>query len=136
VSDTAQQTSQVCSDTKNLARYIGRPYEKVNCWDLVREFYLGEFRIELSRYHNGLTPDKYVSASLIQSNKGDFVRVDGPAEYGDLMLIKLEGIECHIGIYIGNGRFLHTLQMAGSCLDRFDKYRTRTVGFFRHRSLE
>lgn len=131
---TGRQISQDFSD-KDLKSYIGRPYEQVDCWDLVREFYLNEFDLELNKVYGGpshLSVEE--SAALITSSRGQFVKVDSP-QFGDLMGIKLYGIECHVGIFIGGGKFLHSVKTTGSVLDRIDRFKHLIAGYFRHRGL-
>jgi cell wall-associated NlpC family hydrolase len=115
---------------RNLSHYIGRNYEQVNCWDLVREFYLKEFGIELRQYY-GKDLTSTEQQSLILSNRGSFTKVADP-QFGDLMLLKLYGIECHIGIFIGEGKFLHSIKTTGSVLDSLDRYKHLISGYYRH----
>lgn len=131
--NTAQPTSQ---DSSNLKRYIGREYEKVNCWQLAREFYLHEFRVELKHYYEGNTPARDETKNLIFSNIGDFEKVEGAPEYGDLILIRLHGIESHIGIFIKGDRFLHSARTVGSVLDDLKKYAPNVVAYYRLKGLK
>ena len=117
---------------KNIAKYVGRPYEESNCLDLVKEFYKEWFNLEIKSYYEGATPDRYEAAALIKTNKGDFQKVDKP-QFGDLVLIKLFGLECHIGIVIGGGKFLHSARNIGSNIDRLERYSQLIVGYYRHR---
>lgn len=121
-------------DFTRIKKYIGRPYEATNCFEIVREFYLGEFNLEVKQYYSGCTPkDKEVEA-LIQTNRGDFIRVEEP-QFGDILLIKLKGVECHLGIYIQKETFLHSIKGTGSVLDKVEKYKNLIVGYYRHRGF-
>ena len=133
MNDMGRPTSKDYSNV-NLSSLIGRLYEQVNCWQLVREFYMKIYGIELSQYHGPVTPDAEKTAELITTNRGDFARVEEP-RFGDLMLLRILGMECHIGIFIGKGKFLHSLKGTGSVLDSFEKYKSRVVGYYRHRGL-
>lgn len=121
----------------SLKKYIGRDYEKYNCLDLVKEFYLDFFGLTIKEYYEGGTPDRREVESLINTNRGDFERVDdsGERKFGDLIVIKLYGIECHIGVYIENGMFLHSGRTVGSHIDRVSKYEHLVAGFYRHREI-
>lgn len=119
----------------NVGRYIGRPYEKANCLDIAREFYMREFQIEIRQYYEGPVPSRKDVEALIVSNKGEFVPVEGEPHFGDLVVIKLYGVECHLGIFIQKGKFLHSIKTAGSVLDSLVKYEKMIVGFYRHRGL-
>lgn len=118
---------------KELVKYIGRPYETYNCFDLVREFYLDHYQLNLSNYWEGTTiPSRQEISSLVVSNKGDFVFTTLPS-FGDIVVIKLYGIECHIGIVLDKGKFIHSIRGAGSCIESLEKYRRMVAGYYTHR---
>lgn len=117
---------------KPIAKYVGRPYEEFNCLDLAREFYKDFFGLEIKHYYEGDKPSDIDAAALIKTNKGDFVKVEKP-EFGDLILIRLMGIECHIGVMLEGGKFLHSAKRIGSIVDRMERYSNHIVGFYRHR---
>ncbi len=124
----------------DLKKYIGRKYEEYNCLDLVKEFYLDQFGLKLSNYYEGPTPSREEVSTLIQAHRGEFLEIKfleskDPNKYlifGDLVLIKLYGIECHIGVYIDKGLFLHSVRGTGSCIERLEKYQKLLSGFYRH----
>lgn len=120
----------------NLKKYIGREYAQVNCWDLVREFYMTEFQIELPKFYSGITPNDKDSAVLIcdEGNRVSFEKVSTAPTFGDLMPIKILGLECHIGIFIGEGKFLHSQKKTGSVLDNLDRWKHLITGYYRHRT--
>lgn len=117
-------------------KYIGRDYEKNNCLDLVKELYKDFFDLEIKDYTGGRQDiDRREVESLIHTNRGDFVRVkdEDKKEFGDIVVIKLYGIECHIAMYIGHDCILHTGRVVGSHIAKLDKYRHLIAGFYRHR---
>jgi hypothetical protein len=114
-----------------LRKYIGRPYDQYNCFDLAKEFYNDQFGLELRNYFEGPAPSRKEVQSLIITNKGDFVPVDVP-KWGDLVVIRLYGMECHIGVVTEDGRFLHSARGIGSLLDRLDRYKNMIAGYYRH----
>ena len=119
---------------KRIIEYIAKPYESYNCFDLVRDFYLTEFDIELSNYFDGgPVPDRREVETLIVSNKGDFVKVDKP-EYGDVVVIALYGLECHIGVCINQTDFLHSRKGTGSTMEKLSRYGKMVAGFYRHKA--
>ena len=119
---------------KSLAKYVGRGYEDYNCFDLAREFYKDYFGLELKNYYEGATPDRESTTALIKTNKGDFIKVDDP-QFGDLVLIRLFGLECHIGVYIEGNKFLHSARGIGSLMDRTERYSRHIAGYYRHREV-
>lgn len=117
-----------------IAKYIGIPYEEMNCFDLAKAVYKDAFDIELKNYFEGEVPNSHQVACLISSNKGDFVRVGKP-QFGDLVILTVKGIECHLGIVLTDGRFLHSTKGVGSNMDRLDRWNNLIAGYFRHREL-
>lgn len=123
----------------NISKLIGKSYDQANCWDLTREFYMLSFQIELKHYTQSGTPqDRREIQNLVYSNRGDFDTLDMHLglEYGDILLFKIKGIESHIGVYIGEGKFLHTMKASGSVLDSIEKWKHVLVGAYRHRGIK
>jgi cell wall-associated NlpC family hydrolase len=118
-------------DNRNYKHLIGIPYEEKHCWDLATFFYSSVMGIEISHVFSGPHPgDKEKVAMLIQSNKGKFQEVK-VAQFGDLVIIKLFGIENHIAVYLGNGYILHTTKRIGSHIAPLKLWRNTIVGYYR-----
>lgn len=116
----------------DYSSYVGRKYEETNCWELVREFYSKEFGVELSQYHDGATTlSRPQVAALVASNKGAFKEAAFPAP-GNIVTISLYGVECHIGVCLGHGKFLHSIRGVGSCVEKLSKYRSLITGYYCH----
>lgn len=130
MSNTHQKTSV------DYSKFVGIPYEEKNCWELCRDFYREILGVELKTYFEGPVPTKEITKSLIYTNLGDFIRVaDGEKLLvGDLVLMKIFGIEAHIGVYLGQGNVLHTSKVVGSNVDRVGRLGKLITGFFRMRA--
>lgn len=113
---------------------IGIPYEHKNCWELVKQFYSDILKIGLKHYVEGTPDERERVKSLIFTNMGDFQKVDSPI-FGDIVILKIYGIECHIGVYVGEGMILHTTKGTGSHLDRLQRWSKVVVGFYRAREV-
>lgn len=116
--------------TKEFSKLIGTPYEKADCWNIAREFYLIVFGIELKHYYQETPKNRDIKSSLIYSNKGDFERVDSPI-FGDLITLKIFGIECHIAVFLGQGKMLHTSEKTGCVIDSLKKWEKLITGYYR-----
>jgi cell wall-associated NlpC family hydrolase len=120
---------------RDLSKYIGRSYNTYNCFDCAKHFYHDELGLDLKNYFDGaIVPDRKEIECLVITNKGDFVKVDKP-EFGDIIVIRLYGYASHIGIYVGEGRFLHSLRDVGSCIDVLSRYEKMVEGYYRHQEL-
>lgn len=99
----------------------------------MKEFYKDQFGLDLKHFwEGGEVPGRQEVASLIVTNKGEFVPVTEP-KFGDIVIIRLYGVECHMGVYIEGGKFLHAARNIGSLLDRLERYSKMLAGYYRHR---
>lgn len=115
-------------------RLIGTPYKILDCWGIAREFYRIELAMELKRYYDHAPNDIEVANKLIFTNIGDFEQVTAP-RFGDIVLININGIEAHIGIYINEQQILHTMKLQGCVLDRLSRWEKMVVGYYRVKKL-
>lgn len=113
-----------------FSEFIGISYSKMNCWDLAVFFYSKVLNLDLTWAYDGYFPGRDATRDLIYTNIGKFERVEDP-EMGDLILIKIFGIESHIAIYLGEGKMLHTTKNTGSVIERVSRWKVRITGFYR-----
>lgn len=111
------------------SKLIGTPHSEANCWEIARLFYKLEFGVELKHYFDGPTPPPEVAQNLIFTSKGDFVRTDTP-KFGDIILLRVRGLESHIAIYLSPTQILHSTSKTGCVIDRFDKWSKLVNGFY------
>lgn len=116
--------------TLDYSKLIGTPYNIQDCWGIAREFYRIVFNIDLKRYYDEIPQNRDIAKGLVYTNKGDFKEVSSP-QFGDLILIKLFGIESHIAIYIDENTILHTQHRVGCNLDKLSKWKRLIVGYYR-----
>ncbi len=117
----------------DFSKYIGRDYETYNCLALAQEFYRDHFGLELKNYFEGdVVPSRKEIECLVKTNKGELDKVDKPI-FGDIVVINLYGYASHIGVCIGDGKFLHSVRKVGSCMDSLHRYSKMIEGFYRHR---
>lgn len=114
---------------KNFSHLIGVKYEKLNCWELCKEFYKTVFSIELKHYYDSIPEGRNEIKALISTHEKDFHKVRSP-KFGDLLTIKMHGVESHIAVFVGNGMFLHTTKGTGSVIDRIAKWNRMIVGYY------
>jgi cell wall-associated NlpC family hydrolase len=125
------------------SEYIGIPYKfggsdrnGVDCWGLVRLVYRERYGRELPAFeHNGLTEEE--CGLLVDHSKPlmNARRLDWP-RLGDLVVMKIYGHPCHVGIVVGGPgerNLLHTLKGHDSVIDRYDgpTWQCRLDGFYR-----
>lgn len=111
--DSTQVQHQICFD-----KYIGVQYEDKDCFELVATVLSSEIGIDIER---DLAGERVVNWSKV---------VDDPKPC-DVVLFA-HGKKRHIGLYVGNGKMLHTVEGKDSCIDKVN-YATLS-GFYRHYS--
>lgn len=125
--NTHLATTQDC-----LHNLIGIPYEDIDCWGLVKLYYDKILGVNLSvdvEYTVGDKPDKI--SRLIEIEKSKFEKVDTPKK-GDIIVLRLLGFAGHVGVYIGEGNFLHTNHGIGSVIEKVNKWCSRIEGYYRY----
>ncbi len=123
----------------NYSKYIGLPYVDngrdttgVDCWGLARLFYKGELNIDLpsyvESYSGGSDPQIVEAVSIYKDNW----QLESKGNPGDLCLFNILGEPTHVGIYIGDNKFLHCRQGQDSVVESLTnpKWKNRFVGFY------
>lgn len=116
----------------------GRSFEGLDCWGLVRLFYLEELGIELPSYadeYQGTTEYAKLSELVHRGkNDGNWNAVStGDEQPGDVILLRVAGSETHIGVVLGNGMMLHAERKTGVIAETYRGllWRSRVSGFTR-----
>jgi len=122
-----------------FSKYIGIPYKEkgrdiagVDCWGLVRLIYKNEFNIDLpsfaEEYHNTTTVSEAISAHIEGWEQVTELKV------GDSILFRIVGEPTHIGVYIGNDKFIHTRRKSGTVVESLNSinWRSRIVGYYKY----
>jgi cell wall-associated NlpC family hydrolase len=115
-----------------------------DCYGLVRRYYLKEYGIQLRNYARPIGFD-HQGLDLLADNfeKEGFEKLPSFSqknlEKGDGILLKIAGGKAinHVGVYIGNGYFLHHLYGRPSEISPFDpRWFARTVFVVRHPDVQ
>lgn len=124
------------------ANYIGLPFKSLgrtraglDCWGLVYLVYREAFGVEVPRY--GEYADAYDIEEVGALVRGEIVtrwREAAPEQLGDVILLRVRGQPCHVGVVVARGKFLHAFEGTRSCVERYDglKWRRRIMGFYRY----
>ncbi len=112
---------------------LGRDFDGLDCWGLVRLFYLEEYGIELPMldFYNQANDTKEIYpivdlyTPIIGGTKQEI------PERGDIVVMKYFGVPCHVGVYVGDNRVLHVNRRIDSVIQRLDTMKGRVDGFYR-----
>ena len=116
--------------TQDYFKLIGIPYSEKDCWGIVCEFYRIVFNIHLKQYYETVPENRDIAKSIVYDSMKDFVEVK-ECKFGDLLLIKLFGVESHIAVYLGEGKMLHTSEHSGCLIERTSRWEKLIVGIYR-----
>lgn len=111
--------------------------EGVDCWGLVRLYYLEQFAIELPAYDNyqGQTLDTIREdlGRTIVAERDKSWRPCAPIP-GAVIHLRIDGYPYHLGIVLDRRRMLHTMEGIGACIEYFDQlaWTRRVLGFYEY----
>jgi cell wall-associated NlpC family hydrolase len=112
-----------------------------DCYGLVMEVYR-RFGIELPEFTADWDDEDKIN-SIVQREAGSssWQRVEQPLPVPCLVALRMgtpPGIVNHTGVYLGNGKFIHTRAKIGACISRIDSPAWRGVieGFYVYRGQQ
>lgn len=123
--------------------YIDLPYQVdgrsrggVDCWGLVHLIYrerLGIVLPDKAGIHTAHEKDLAAIAQAMDEEASLWKKVEKPDVY-DVVLMRRGILACHVGICVGEGRFLHVVEGTDSTLEDLGGLRwgKRVVGFYRY----
>jgi cell wall-associated NlpC family hydrolase len=125
-----------------LDKFIGIPFVNhgrdltgCDCWGLARLVWREITGKELPDYVISCMDTLRISEQ-IDNDLPKWERVSGEPPVPSIVLIKFDfehpGRCNHIGVYVGNGMFIHTRRFTGSCKERIDSlhWKSRIEGFY------
>lgn len=122
-------------------KYIGLPYASngrdesgIDCWGLVRLFYKQEYNIDLPSYtedYSGAYDTRILD--MMDQYKNNWSQVETP-EPGSVIVFNILGEPFHVGIYIGEGKFIHARDGKDSVVESVEspKWKKRIEGYYKY----
>lgn len=70
-------------------------------------------------------------SGIVESEKPEWEKVNQP-KTGNVVVLKIGGRPCHVGIYLERNRMIHTVKGINSCIERLDgpKWKNRIDGYY------
>jgi len=119
--------------------YIGIPFSKMDCWQLVCHYYKAEFKIMLPAHEKKYKSpsDRKAIEKLYEKEIAEktWLSVKDP-QYPDIAVFKINGSLWHCGIIVGKNKMLHTQRGCDSVIERYNnaRWENRLYGFYRYRA--
>lgn len=114
----------------------GRDRNGCDCWGLVHLVLDEHYKINVPKFDGACAPTAEEAERLMSYNM-PLVNVYVPEtpKEGDIVILKIRNMPCHVGVYLGGGLMLHTLFEHDSAIERVDspKWAKRIEGFYRVR---
>lgn len=136
----------------DFSEYIGLPWKSlgrdragVDCCGLVLLILRERFGVDAPDYlfdYPDALDAKAVSAVVEREASTRWKKVEGMPRAGDVVVFRRARLQSHVGLLIGDGRFVHILpppkpdRPTNSCTARLDAiiWRHRIEGFYRYQS--
>ncbi|MBU2703868.1 putative lipoprotein NlpC [Sporomusaceae bacterium BoRhaA] len=101
-----------------------------DCWGLVREVYR-RYGVNLPDYPISAMDAVKIGEQMTQ-DRPEWVEINGPIQTPCLVVIRLAcgSWANHVGVYIGDGQFIHAYRTTGVAVDKIKKWRSSIVGFY------
>lgn len=110
---------------------VGTPHSEKNCFEIVKEFYQVCFGSELKQYYESAPTEREDRAALICENLGELYKVTDTPKIGDIIIIKVLDIPCHIAVYLGRGQMLHSTKDKGCVIEKVRRHDKVIEGYYR-----
>lgn len=123
-------------NTNEPPELLGRIYVSgvTDCFTLVRDYYIKEydhFMDLMPRSSNWVDEDPTFLIENINS-QGFKKVIKGAEQVGDVLVFAYgTRHHSHLGVYIGEGKFIHHLQKIPSCIDNLASYKTQHGATYR-----
>jgi len=124
-----------------LDKYIGIPFveqktsfDGTDCYGLVRLFYSNELRMFPKDPMIEANKSSKVFAQFMIEISKNWEKIEEPEEYCVVAMahdVNHPKIIQHFGLYIGNGKMIHTLDKLGSHIVELDKYKYYIKGYYK-----
>lgn len=124
-----------------MNKFIGVPFTDdepsfngANCYGLVALFYKVQFNIEIPKLDIKNDQSNRVFATFLKEISEHWRKIED-LEFGDVIAMahdaKHPKIVQHFGVYIGEGRVLHTLNIVNSHVAKLDSLASIIKGYYR-----
>ena len=121
-----------------VSEYKKISFEDYDCWQLVCKIYREQFAIVLPSYcenYNGAGDTENIKNLCESESKSKWLKVPVP-EVGDVVLMRIHDIPCHIGVCVDSRKHLmiHVMRKIDVTIEDYSlpRWKNRKPGFFKY----
>lgn len=107
----------------------GRDKNGYDCYGLVMEVEK-RFGYNLPDFSYTETDGKIDAEAETALKGGDMMRIGSPVPGAIILLQNVQGMKTHIGVYLGDGMFIHSHIKRNVCVDSVESYRHSIAGVY------
>lgn len=118
----------------------GQTFSGCDCYGLSLVYYkkiLNKTLLSYSEQYSDSNCNIEIGAIIEENKLVEWYEVEEPQKH-DLIVFRVNRYPMHIGVYIGDGQFLHTMKSIGSsCIEKIHSkvWNKRILKYFRHRDF-
>lgn len=115
----------------------GRSFSGCDCWGLVYLFHKHEKGIILPTYTSEYmeSTNKDEIHDVVVNNRSHYKEIpQGQEIFGDIINLRIDGKDWHVGIVLQNKRFLHIMKDMNCVNEKYNSimWKNRIAGFYRY----
>lgn len=114
---------------ESFHNFIGISYDEYDCYEVIQKYYKEVLNLELDSLYTARPNTKETEAHF-EHERTRFIEVEEP-QPGDIVVFKVFGLACHIGMYVNKEVFFHSRNTTDSCLEKLSIWKKRVVGYYR-----
>lgn len=127
-----------------VEQYLGLDYAdrgrgpQYDCWGLVRKILNDQFNMEVPSYDYSDSEARKEIGPLVDQESQSWEEIPaGKERLGDVVVLCLNNLPFHIGLVVGDNKFIHALNGTNSHLVKYrlEPWKKRIRGFYRHRMM-
>ena len=101
----------------NIEQFLNIPFEECNCFDLASLIYKNK----------GIDIGHYTARNFYEQ----WEKVETPKRLDLIFMDSIRQHRDHVGVYIGNGKFIHAMENRGSEIASLNLWKKRIKGIYR-----
>ena len=112
-----------------VLKYVSKPYEKMDCWQLVNRVYQDRYAVDLGDVNEQRAKIREEEWTDVLAEKSGIIE-------GDVLLFRSTPINRHVGIVLTNNYMLHSRKPVGVVIERWDRgqWKHQLKAAYRHKS--